>query len=360
VHYNYALPYYLTRTKNVKEVHLLSGMFPLFVGGSYYLIRSRGKIRLKISKSGVNLIDSRKFVKFFEKTFIKRSALENYDVIQLNSLNETTTVLLKLNALKIFVLHGSPDYMDKTNCRFLEDLFSKVDAFVIVSAYAANKLHELCGVKPDAVLHHGVDTEIFNPASYPSNVAKKMLGIPADKKVILWNARMSPEKRLEALINALPHVVKELKNILLLVKTRAINKSYESKILKLIDKLKINKHVVFDTSWTSFIRMPVYYRAADVYVNTSIAEAFGSLTMLEAMACGTPTIANNASSNPEALGNGGLLYDNDPHDLAEKLLRVLTDNKLANLLSYKAYKRVSRELTLYQVAKKYVELYSSL
>jgi glycosyltransferase involved in cell wall biosynthesis len=218
----------------------------------------------------------------------------------------------------------------------------------------------LCGFKPDAVLHHGVDIGIFNPTSYSRNVAKKMLGIPADKKVILWNARMSPEKRLETLINALPHVVKELKNVLLLVKTRTIDKSYENKILKLIDKLKINKHVVFDTGWASFIRMPVYYRAADVYVNTSITEAFGSLSMLEAMACGTPTVANNANSNPEALGNGGLLYDNDPHDLAEKLLRVLTDNKLANLLSYKAYKRVSRELTLYQVAKKYVELYSSL
>jgi glycosyltransferase involved in cell wall biosynthesis len=83
--------------------------------------------------------------------------------------------------------------------------------------------------------------------------------------------------------------------------------------------------------------------------------------MLEAMACGVPTIANNASSNPEALGDGGLLYDRDNSaDLAEKILKVLTNEKYAKMLGYKASKRILTELTLHNVAQKYLSLYSSL
>ena len=321
-------------------------------------------MQLKVCKSGIDFVDSKSFTKFLEETAVKSIAPERperYDVIHLNSYDLTINMFLKAKVPKIFVLHGSPDCADETACRAIEDLSSKVDALVVVSAHAARKLNEMCGIKPDFVINHGVDVEIFNPVAYPKSLAKKRLGIPAQKKAILWNARLSPEKRLETLIYALPRVAREVGNVIVLVKTRAINKSYEAKILRLIKKLRVDKYVIFDRDWTPLIHMPVYYRAADVYVNTSTTEAFGSLTMLEAMACGTPTIANNASSNPEALGNGGLLYDNcDPSDLAEKLLRVLNDDKLAKLLSRKAFERVSRELTLYQTAKKYIELYSSL
>jgi glycosyltransferase involved in cell wall biosynthesis len=50
----------------------------------------------------------------------------------------------------------------------------------------------------------------------------------------------------------------------------------------------------------------------------------------------------------------------DSYDLAEKILRVLTDDKMAKKLSYKAYKRIKKELTLTNTARKYIELYSSL
>jgi glycosyltransferase involved in cell wall biosynthesis len=232
---------------------------------------------------------------------------------------------------------------------------------VTVSFYAARVLREKCGFEPTHVIHHGVDVELFNPLIYTRDNARRLLGLPLNKKIILWNARLSPEKKIETLLYALACMVKELKDILVIVKTRAIVKDYEIKIKKIINMLDLSMNVVFDKGWTPLNNMPVYYRAADIYVNTSITEAFGSLTMLEAMACGIPTIANNASSNPEALGDGGLLYDtNDPYDLAEKILRVLTDDKMAKKLSYKAYKRIKKELTLTNTAKRYIELYSSL
>ncbi len=362
VHYNFALPHYLSRLKSVDEIHLLTDLFPISMGGLYYIIKSGEKLKLRLLKSGVNIIDQVNVVKRFKRDILKHeiSKQKTYDLVHLNA-NDDLEIFFRSHIPKLFVLHGSPDFINKRGCKDLEKIYSKVDAFVTVSIHAAHKLYENCGFKPSHIIHHGIDIEIFNPSSYSKNVAKKMLGLSNDKKIILWNARLSPEKKIETLLYALPYVIREVKDILVVIKTRSVAKDYEVKVKKIIHRLNLRRYVMFDKSWTSLNNMPIYYRAADVYVNTSTTEAFGSLAMLEAMACGVPTIANNASSNPEALGDGGLLYDRDNSaDLVAKILKVLTDENKAKLLGYKAFKRILNELTLYNIARKYLSLYSSL
>jgi glycosyltransferase involved in cell wall biosynthesis len=325
------------------------------MGGYYYISRGWKKIKVYLSRTGVGFIDELKYVKPIRERLIKRiAAKQRYDVVHLNS-TEALSQLSGVKIPKLFVLHGSPDYADKQTCKMLEDVYSKVDAFVVVSRHAAYMLREKCGFEPTHVIHHGVDVELFNPLSYAKDHARATLGLPQDKKIILWNARLSPEKKLETLIYALPKVVKEFKDVVVIVKTRAVVKDHEAKIRSIIRKLKLGAHVIFDKGWAPWVKMPMYYRASDLYINTSVTEAFGSPTMLEAMACGIPTIANNASSNPEALGNGGLLYDkDDSFDLGEKILKVLTDERLSMLLSYKASRRVFEELTFQKISEKYV------
>lgn len=41
-----------------------------------------------------------------------------------------------------------------------------------------------------------------------------------------------------------------------------------------------------------------HYSMADVFLNPSVQETFGKVSA-EALACGTPIIANNATANPE-------------------------------------------------------------
>ena len=54
--------------------------------------------------------------------------------------------------------------------------------------------------------------------------------------------------------------------------------------------------------------LPWWYRAAELFIYPSLFEGFG-LPVLEAMACGTPTITSNASSLPEVAGDAALLID---------------------------------------------------
>jgi glycosyltransferase involved in cell wall biosynthesis len=78
--------------------------------------------------------------------------------------------------------------------------------------------------------------------------------------------------------------------------------------------------------------LPALYRGARVVALPSLAEGFG-LTALEAMACGTPVVAANASSIPEVVGDAGLLVDpRDTDAIADAILRLLTDESLRRRL----------------------------
>jgi len=73
-------------------------------------------------------------------------------------------------------------------------------------------------------------------------------------------------------------------------------------------ELKITDYI----RWIGYIDeadKPALYRLADVFVFPSMYEGFG-LPVLEAMASGTPVVANNVSSIPEVAGDGAYLVEN--------------------------------------------------
>jgi len=74
--------------------------------------------------------------------------------------------------------------------------------------------------------------------------------------------------------------------------------------------------------------LPALYRQAEALVYPSLYEGFG-LPPLEAMACGTPVLAANTTSLPEAVGDAAVTVDpTDVGALAEGLVRVLSDGPL--------------------------------
>lgn len=64
------------------------------------------------------------------------------------------------------------------------------------------------------------------------------------------------------------------------------------------------------------------YRAASAVVVPSLYEGFG-LPILEAMACGAPTVASNRGAMPEVAGDGALLAEPTPPALADAIRAAL-------------------------------------
>jgi alpha-1,3-rhamnosyl/mannosyltransferase len=84
------------------------------------------------------------------------------------------------------------------------------------------------------------------------------------------------------------------------------------------------------------------YRGATVFCFPSLYEGFG-LPPLEAMACGTPVVASNATSLPEVLGDAAMLVDPvDDGAWPAALVRVLQDEELRRQLVVRGRARAGR------------------
>jgi glycosyltransferase involved in cell wall biosynthesis len=98
-------------------------------------------------------------------------------------------------------------------------------------------------------------------------------------------------------------------------------------IFQTVEELRISREVIFPGFLPSE-DLPFWYSAAQLFVYPSSYEGFG-LPVIEALACGAPTITTNASSLPEAAGDAALLVPpDDIAALAETISRVLADSNL--------------------------------
>jgi glycosyltransferase involved in cell wall biosynthesis len=99
--------------------------------------------------------------------------------------------------------------------------------------------------------------------------------------------------------------------------------------------------------------LPRIYREHDIFVFPSIwVEPFG-LTHLEAMASGTPVISTAHGGHGEFLrdGENALVFEKENSEqLAQKIMRVISDDKLSHHLAAEARAMVERNFTLERYA----------
>ena len=95
---------------------------------------------------------------------------------------------------------------------------------------------------------------------------------------------------------------------------------------------------------------------ADILLAPSLYEGFG-LTILEAMACGTPTITANVSSLPEVAADAAVLVEpTDVEEIVQTVLRIHQDAAFRQDLIYKGLARV-KEFTWKKTAEQTANFY---
>ncbi len=122
------------------------------------------------------------------------------------------------------------------------------------------------------------------------------------------------------------------------------------------EELKITDYI----RWIGYIDeadKPSLYRLADVFVFPSLYEGFG-LPVLEAMASGTPVVANEISSIPEVVGDGAYLVEADNARamagaiiallLQQPLRESLTTQGLARATNFSWRKTAKETLAVYE------------
>jgi len=156
---------------------------------------------------------------------------------------------------------------------------------------------------------------------------------------ILFVGTLQPRKNLVRLVEAFSKVKDKYPKFKLLI----VGKKgwLFEEILKSPKKYGVEKSVDF-LGFVEDEKMPSIYKNAACFVLPSLYEGFG-LPVLEAMKYGCPVILSNVSSLPEAGGNAALYVDpENSDDIAEKILKVLSNDKLRLEMIKKGYDQVKK------------------
>jgi glycosyltransferase involved in cell wall biosynthesis len=177
------------------------------------------------------------------------------------------------------------------------------------------------------------------------------------KPYLLFVSTIEPRKNIESIIRAFNWLKQNHKIEHQLVLIGKKGWKY-APIFQAIQSSPWQKEI-YHLNYLSNELVALYYSKADVFVYPSHYEGFG-LPVLEAMTLGAPVVASNTSSIPEVAGDAALLINpNDFMEIAEAILRILSDRKFRQDLISKGKTRANL-FSWENTAKKTLEAYRSI
>ncbi len=172
-----------------------------------------------------------------------------------------------------------------------------------------------------AVIPNGVDTDTFTVSPERRVLARKQLGLPSDALVLGCVARLSAQKRPQALLALFARLAPQFPNLyVVLVGTGPLDA-----MLRLqAQQSGLQDRIVFAGFRQ---RVELLMPAFDLHVLLSKNEGFGIAT-IEAMACGVPAVGTDVPGTRDILhdSEGGLLLPlDDEHAACAAVARLLVD-----------------------------------
>jgi glycosyltransferase involved in cell wall biosynthesis len=213
---------------------------------------------------------------------------------------------------------------------YLISFYNRCD-FVTAPTATALDLLKAHGLRaPSRPVSNGIDLQQFCPR--PRDEAlRRRLSLPADRPLILYVGRISPEKRVNIVLDALVQL-RHPAHLVVGGGGPALPELEER-----ASSLGIGRRVTFLGRVADEDLIPLY-RLADVFVMPSVAE-LQSVAALEALAVGLPVVAADAGALPELVHdgeNGFLFTPDDSAALAERLARLVSDADLRGRMSENA------------------------
>ncbi|NES07417.1 MAG: glycosyltransferase, partial [Okeania sp. SIO2F4] len=205
------------------------------------------------------------------------------------------------------------------------------------------------------VIPHGLDIQRYKPTD--KKIAREILNFPQDKQLVLFGSvspTSDPRKGFHLLQPALQSLIQA---------------GWQDKIELVIfgsSKQKETTQLGFKCHYMGWlnddISLALVYTATDVFVAPSVQEVFG-LTVMEAIACGTPSIGFNIGGIPDIIdhqSNGYLARPFEIEDLAQGIAWILENPERHKKLSHNGRGKVKQEFTQEVQAQRYSSLFEEI
>lgn len=236
-------------------------------------------------------------------------------------------------------------------------IYRSLNGFVGIANHISGYYRETFKTISDKVftIPNGIDTRKVK-SSKGCRKLHDELGFDADTIIIGNISVLRPQKDHATLIEAMKAVVKKIPNAKLVIAGSGL---LAAKLSACVERLGLKDSVLFlgyrqdvDNLLSNF----------DLFVHSSLYEGL-PLCLLEASAAGLPIIATDVTGNNELIEdqkNGLLVSPGDPGELADAIIKVLADRRLAKRLADEARSLVMARFSVQKMVRRYEDLYLKL
>ena len=214
------------------------------------------------------------------------------------------------------------------------------------------------------VIQNGVDYEYIENLHTKRDSILQSIGYLSWKnnRLVGTISRLSPEKGIINLLLAF-HQTLQKKNNLRLIMVGGYpeeHKDYYLRIKRLIEEKDLSKHVCLLGYRNDSLEI---LKCLDFYISPSLSEGL-PISVLEALACGIPTIATEIPGNKDVLCNsvfGVLAQANSPKALYRGIMKMiqLTQSE-RDIISKNAYIRIKKHFSIDEMVMKTDLLYTKV
>jgi glycogen synthase len=254
--------------------------------------------------------------------------------------------------------------------------YQNADGVIAVSQAMREDVHNLYGVPLGKirVIHNGIDLDLYRPTPNPAVLAR--YGIDPAKPFVLFVGRITRQKGIIHLVNAIPHLRPGVQVVLCAGAPDTEEIGWE--VAKKVEEAR--RATANDIIWIARVLpkedlISIYTHAA-LFVCPSVYEPFGIIN-LEAMACGTPVVASAIGGIKEVVvpGETGLLVPFAPRgptdfepadpdrlarDLAEAVNSLLDDPQRLEAMGVQSRARAECCFGWTSIARQTLAFYAAL
>lgn len=240
--------------------------------------------------------------------------------------------------------------------RYSVNGMKQADRIVAVSEATAKDTSRILDISPKLieVVPNGVET-IFRPLPETEILSfRKQQGVSSETICLLNVGSNHPRKNISNILQA----IAILKEKGLLIQFWKVGVDFTAEQKKFIQTNYLDNNVKY-LGKPNKLALRQIYNAADILLAPSLYEGFG-ITLLEAMACGTPVITGSVSAMPEVVGNAGILVDpRNSQAIADEVLHLAQNPQIYHELVEKGLAR-AKLFTWENTAKEIAEVYSQI
>lgn len=221
-----------------------------------------------------------------------------------------------------------------------------------VSDYITGCFQKLAGTQTTEyeTVHNAIDEKLFQKriSQAEKDALKKELGIDPKYPVLLFAGRITKEKGILELLEALFGLEEEQYTLLVAGTTffhADVKDSFEERLRRIAGKIR--GKIIF-TGFIPYPEMYQYYQLADICILPSVWQEPCSIGVIECIVSGTPLITTRTGGTPENTTEATILLETDNlvGALKEQLHKYLSDPQELRKLKEKTAKCTYRHGTI--------------